>query len=91
MIALYLEHNWRTIPFQALGLDFISDLYLDFVMGINILKTWNESSYLPGTGMNKPYWEIYAGLSKILGVLKVDVNYNSLKNISVTSTIGVVL
>ncbi|MCG6913930.1 DUF5686 and carboxypeptidase regulatory-like domain-containing protein [bacterium BMS3Abin03] len=91
MVALYLEHNWRTIPFQALGLDFISDLYLDFITGINIVKTWNKSDYLPNAAMDKPYWEIYAGLSKILGVIKVDVNYNSLKNISVTATIGVVL
>jgi hypothetical protein len=91
MFALYLEYNWRTIPFQALGLDFISDLYLDFITGVNILKTWNKSDYLPGSAIDKPYWEIYTGLSKIFGVLKVDVNYNSLKNISVTSTIGVVL
>jgi len=91
MIALHLEHNWRTIPFQALGLNFIADLYLDFITGASILKTWNKSDYLPVAAMNKPYWEVYAGLSKILGVFRIDVNYNSLKNITVTSTIGVVL
>ena len=91
MLALHLEHNWRTIPFQSLGLDFIADLYLDFITGVSILKTWNNSDYMPASVMKKPYWEIYAGLSKILGVFRVDVNYNSLKNISVTATIGVVL
>ena len=91
MVALHLEHNWRTIPFQALGLNFISDLYLDFITGVSILKTWNKSDYLPEAAMNKPYWEIYTGISKILGALKIDLSYNSLKNISVTAAIGVVL
>ena len=91
MVSLHLEHNWRTIPFQALGLNFISDLYLDFITGASVLKTWNRSDYLPGTSKGKPYWEVYAGISRIFGLIRIDVSYNSLKNISVTSAIGVVL
>lgn len=91
LAAIHLEHNWRSIPFQALGLDFISNLYLDFITGGSVLKTWNRSSYLPGTSMNKPYWEMYAGISRIFGIIRIDVSYNAFKDISVTSAIGVVL
>ena len=91
MTALHLEHNWRSIPFQALGLDFISNLYLDFITGGGMLKTWNRSGYLIGSSMNKPYWEMYAGISRILGVFRIDVSYNAFKDISVTAAIGVVL
>ena len=91
MVSLHLEHNWRTIPFQAIGLNFISDLYLDFITGVSVLKTWNRSAYLPCTSMGKPYWEVYAGISRIFGLIRIDVSYNSLKIISVTSAIGVVL
>ena len=91
MAALHLEHNWRSIPFQALGLDFISNLYLDFITGGGVLKTWNRSNYLLGSSMNKPYWEMYTGISRIFGVFRIDVSYNAFKDISVTAAIGVVL
>ena len=91
MASLHIEHNWRSIPFQALGLNFISDTYLDFITGASVLKTWNKSNYLPGTSMDKPYWEIYAGISRILAAFRVDVSYNSLRIISVTASTGVVL
>jgi hypothetical protein len=91
MVSLHLEHNWRSIPFQSLGIKFISDLYLDFITGASILKTWNNSDYMPNTAMDKPYWEIYSGISRILGIFKVDVSYNSLRKFSVTAAIGVIL
>ncbi len=91
MVAVHVEHNWRTIPFQALGLNFISDLYLDFITGISVLKTWNKSGYMTGSPMDGPYWEVYGGLSRILGAFRVDVNYNSFKKISATASVGVIL
>ena len=91
MASLHLEHNWRSILFQALGLNFISDTYLDFITGASVLKTWNQSDYLPFTSIIKPYWEIYAGISRILAALRLDVSYNSFKTISVTVSTGVVL
>ncbi len=91
MVALHIEHNWRSVPFQALGLKFISDLYLDFITGASVLKTWNKSSYKISDSMNRPYWEIYTGISRILGLFRVDVCYNSLKKVSVTASVGVIL
>jgi hypothetical protein len=91
MIALHVEHNWRSVPFQALGLKFISDLYLDFITGASVLKTWDKSKFLIGDSMSQPYWEIYTGISRILGVFRVDVSYNSFKKVSVTASVGVIL
>jgi hypothetical protein len=91
MASLQIEHNWRSIPFQELGLNFISDMYLDLITGASVLKTWNKSDYLPYNSMDKPYWEIYAGISRILAAFRVDVSYNSLRYFSVTAAVGVVL
>ncbi|MFA3783595.1 DUF5686 family protein [Melioribacteraceae bacterium 4301-Me] len=91
MLAIHVEHNWRTVLFQALGLDFMSDLYFDFITGISLLKTWNQSNYLLNLNMNKPYWEVFASISKIFGIVRVDVSYNSFKNFYITSSFGVVL
>ncbi len=91
IIELHAEHNWRTIPFQSLGLDFISNLHLDFITGASVFKTWNNSTHTISAEMKKPYWEIYAAISRILGVLRINVGYNSQKNISVTAGIGTLL
>ena len=91
MIVLQAEHNWRSIPFQSLGLDFISDLFLDAITGVSVAKTWNESQYSIAPQQQKPYWEVYAGISRILGLFRVDVSYNSFKNFSVTASLGVIL
>ena len=53
MASIQVEHNWRSIPFQALGLNFISDMYLDFITGASVLKTWNKSDHLPYNSMDK--------------------------------------
>lgn len=91
MVALQIEHNWRTIPFQALGLKFISDTYLDFLTGASVMRTWNKSEYQIAPEMDKPYWEAYLGISRIMGAIRIDVGYNSLKKYSVTAGIGVIL
>ena len=91
MLALHMEHNWRTIPFQALGLNFISDLYIDFITGISVLKTWNKSGYMNASTMDSPYWEVFAGFSRILGAFRTDISYNSFRNISVTASVGIIL
>ena len=91
MLALHIEHNWRTIPFQALGLDFISDLFIDLVTGVSGLKVWNNSSFSQAHVQDKPYWEIYAGISKILGLFRLDVSYNSFNKVSITAALASVL
>ena len=91
MIALHAEHNWRTIPFQAIGLNFISDLFLDFITGGSVLKVWNNSGFFPSQKSDKPYWELYTSISRILSLFRIDVSYNSYKTTSVTAALGVIL
>ena len=57
MIALHIEHNWRTIIFQALGLDFLTNLELDIIMGASSVRIWNDTKYLNELTQRKPYWE----------------------------------
>ena len=79
MIGVHLEHNWKTIVFQALGINFLSDLFIDINTGASILQMWNESKYY-NQPKEKFYWEGYIGLGKILGIGRIDFCYNSNKN-----------
>lgn len=90
MAALHIEHNWRTIIWQSLGLDFITDSHLDLVTGVSLLKIWNDSRYMPEQSMgSEPYWEVYVGISRILAGLRADVAYNSQKKFVVRAAIAV--
>ena len=84
MIALHLEHNWRTIIFQSLNLDFLADLDLDIITGVSALKIDNDSNYLPELIQKKLYWETYIGISRIMTILRLDFYYNSFKHFGAT-------
>ena len=83
MLALHLEHNWRTIIFQSLGLDFLTNLNLDIVTGASGLFISNDSKYF-GEQSQKPYWETYIGISRIFAILRIDFSYNSQKHFYTT-------
>lgn len=90
MAALHIEHNWRTIIWQSLGLDFITDSHLDLVTGVSLLKMWNDSGYMLYQSVSsEPYWEVYLGISRIFAVLRADVAYNSQKKFVVRAAIAV--
>jgi hypothetical protein len=88
MISVQFEHNWRTIIFQSLGLDFLSDLHIDIITGAGAARTWNNSSYFPTNKMDEPYWESYISISRIFAALRVDVVYNSQKEWTARAGIG---
>lgn len=79
MIGIHLDHNWKTIIFQALGINFLSDLFIDINTGGSILQIWNESKYYNYSN-DKFYWETYAGFGKILGIGRIDFCYTSNKD-----------
>jgi hypothetical protein len=89
MIAMHLEHNWRTVPFQAVGLDFITDLHIDLITGVSGLRMWNKSEYLNEYSMAKPYWEVYLGISRIFAFIRLDFAYSSLDKFAVRAAIAV--
>ncbi len=80
MLAVHAEHNWRTVPFQAIGLSFLSDLFIDLISGASALRVWNGASYLTNNSLNTIYWEGYISLSRILGVGRIDFAYSSQRN-----------
>ena len=88
--AVFIEHNWRTIIFQALGLDFLTNMDLDIVTGVNVLQINNDSKYFSNLSRKKFYWETYTGISRILAILKIDFYYNSLQSFGVTLSTAVI-
>ena len=91
LIAFHIEHNWRTVPYQAIGFNFLTDLNIDIITGVSILKMWNESSYFKNQAVDKIYWEGYLSFGKILGALRIDFSYNANNNFVVRaglSTVG---
>ncbi|MFA5805944.1 MAG: DUF5686 family protein [Melioribacteraceae bacterium] len=91
LIALHVEHNWRTIPYQAIGLDFLTDLNIDVMTGFSILKMWNESSYFRNQSADKIYWEGYLSFGKIFGVGRINFSYGSNNNFVVRVGLSTVL
>ncbi len=77
LIAFHIEHNWRTVPYQAIGFNFLTDLNIDLITGVSILKMWNESSYFKNQSTDKIYWEGYLSFGKIFGVGRIDFSYGA--------------
>lgn len=90
-ISISAEHNWRTIPFQSLGLTFLADLNIDIITGINLLKIWNESNYFTNNTRNSIFWEGYFSLARILGIGRVDFSYGANKRFVVRLGLATVL
>ncbi len=91
LIAFHIEHNWRTIPYQAVGLDFLTNQNIDVMTGFSIFKMWNESSYFKNQSADKIYWEGYLSFGKILGAFRIDFSYNTNNNFVVRAGLSTVL
>jgi hypothetical protein len=91
MIVGELEHNWRTLPFQILGLDYFVDLGLDVVTGFNCAKVWNDTPYFRDSLSDKLYWEGFLGLSRVFGFLQIDIGYNSNRRVFGSFRLGAIL
>ncbi len=89
LLTFQIEHNWRSIIFQGLGIDFLSDRFIEILTGFTINKTWSDSLTPSFYKQNKMYWEANLGISRILGLLRFDVIYNSFKefNYKISSAI----
>ncbi len=90
MLAAHVEHNWRSIIFQSMGLDFLTNLDLDIITGFGMLRILNDSDYLRNLTQGKFYWEAYVGISRILAILRLDFYYNSTHTFGITLCSAVV-
>jgi hypothetical protein len=88
MVAVHIEHNWRTIIFQALDLNFLTNLDLDIITGVSALRIFNNSNYLPQLTQKKPYGEVYVGISRILGLINLEASCNSFNKFTATLSVA---
>ncbi|MCB9249715.1 MAG: hypothetical protein H6613_14780 [Ignavibacteriales bacterium] len=63
-----------------LGIYFPVAWNLELTTGISGLGIWNDSNYLNEIKSDDYYWEIYSGISGILGLLNINVAYNKLRD-----------
>jgi hypothetical protein len=78
-LAFHAEHNFRTIPFEAIGLQPLVDRDIGLILFAGAAKTWGPetipqqslSSYAPH-GTRGTHWEVGASLNGILGLFRVD-------------------
>ncbi|MDZ7683512.1 MAG: hypothetical protein U5J63_17825 [Fodinibius sp.] len=76
-LALNLEHNFRTIPFEALGLSSLVERNIGLIIFGGAAKTWLNSGavpagYQPNT-TDGVHLEAGASLNGILGLFRLDV------------------
>ena len=78
-LAINAEHNFRTIPFELLGLRPLVNNNIGFIVFAGAAKTWlNNDNYLSQSGYqprqtNGTHWEIGASLNGILGLIRLDL------------------
>ncbi|MGE5496870.1 MAG: DUF5686 family protein [Syntrophothermus sp.] len=77
MAAIHAEHNWRGIIFQRIGLKYLSELNYGITTGASALKMWNTSDISYGRSGGPVYWEVYSGVTGIIGIIKVEAVYTS--------------
>lgn len=78
-LALNAEHNFRTIPFELLGLTKLVDNNISLIVFSGMAKTWShENTILEQSGYqpidtNGTHWEAGASLNGILGLFRLDL------------------
>ncbi len=79
-----LEHNFRRIPFLALGIPFLYEMGLEFLMHGSIARSWGtvtngqENNYQP-RATNGWYSEIGFGIGKIFDFFRIDLTWRTLE------------
>lgn len=79
-----LEHNFRRIPFLALGIPFLYEMDLEFLVHGSIARSWGqainnqENNYQP-RATNGWYSEIGFGIGKIFDFFRIDLTWRALE------------
>jgi hypothetical protein len=76
-VTFTVEHNFRRIPFSAIGFD---NTNLEFILNGSIARTWftNRSLMIPAfpaADTKGWYYEAGVGISNILDLFRVDLSY----------------
>ncbi len=73
-ISLAVEHNFRSIPFLALGLPFLYENGIELLLHGGAARTWTRDA---AAARSSPSWQTEAGLSfsRILDLVRVDATW----------------
>ncbi|HUI08738.1 MAG TPA: DUF5686 family protein [Bacteroidota bacterium] len=69
--SVVLEHNFRSLPFLALGIPFLYENGIELIVFGGVARPWGAPA-APGGEMHGTYGEAGFGISRILQVLRVD-------------------
>ena len=86
--AFSAEHNFRTLPFLALGIPFLYENNLELVVHGAAAKTWNTGG-VPWNITGGTYAEAGFGLSRILDLIRADVSWRFMKPVGLSFTLSV--
>lgn len=78
-VALHAEHNFRTIPFEAIGLQPLVERNIGMILFGGAARTWGPRKIPPQSsalyapkGTEGIHWEAGASLNGILGLFRID-------------------
>jgi hypothetical protein len=86
--SLFIEHNFRTLPFLALGIPFLYDRGIELIVHGGAARTWGNAGE-PGPVMGHIYTEAGVGLSRILDLFRVDLSWQLSGGSGFAVTVGV--
>ncbi len=87
-VALNVEHNFRSLPFLALGIPFLYEKSIELITYGGFAKTWNRSM-LPLHQTGGWYSEAGIGFNRILDLLRVDLTWRFSDPAGFRFTLGV--
>lgn len=88
LFSVQAEHNWRSVPFQWVYLDWVAEKAIEVNTGGGFVSAAQKSGNFGLPGLTKPYWEVYGGISRLFGLFRVDVTYTSRKDWVTTVGLG---
>jgi hypothetical protein len=77
-VAVNVEHNFRSVPFLALGIPFLYENNIEFIVHAGIAQSWrtqNPLSTFRTSSTEDTYSELGFGFSKIFDVLRADFTW----------------
>ncbi|MFN0159304.1 MAG: DUF5686 family protein [Bacteroidota bacterium] len=72
--AINIEHNFRSLPFLALGIPFLYENNIEFIVHGGIAKSWNNGPLQVNT-TDRVYSDMGFGISRIFDLLRCDFTW----------------
>jgi len=86
MLALNVEHNFRSIPFLALGIPFLYESSIELIIHGGAARIWGAPVALTAESW---YGEAGVGINRIFEVLRADFTWRLSSPRSFAFTIGI--